>query len=106
MSLMHISKKEKKGGNYFQWHMHRSGTVWVLQLGYDKEPRRENALTEHFNQVSAKEEIHVMTKDRRIIEFKQQTLAITEVGGPQINFLNFERLKQQPMRAENATDYL
>lgn len=47
-----------------------------------------------------------MTKDCRITEFKQQTLAITEVGGPQINFLNFERLKQQPMRAENATDYL
>lgn len=82
-----------------QWDM------WVLQLGYDKEPQRENALAEHFNQVSAKKEIHVMTKDRRITEFEQQTLAITEVGGPQINVLNFERLKQ-PMRAENATDYL
>lgn len=78
----------------------------LSEQAYDKELQRENTLTEHLNQVSAKEEIHVTTKDRRITEFEQQTLAITEAGGPQINFLNFERLKQQPMRAENATDYL
>lgn len=44
----------------------------LSEQGYDKEPQRENALTEHFNQVSAKEEIHVMTKDRRITESEQK----------------------------------